>query len=238
MGECLYIDIETIPGEKQPSKDDLKVPASYKKEESIQEWLDDPVNLEVVWRKQSLLSYRGRILCLAYAINEGKPVVLKGTEKEILQSFDRVIKNMVMRYLIKVTANDDVLIGLSDAKIQEKYFSDKATPIMIGHNVKGFDHKWIIHRAYKYKCKWIMKCYANLPRWSDAVQDTMLMWGSLDWQDKTSLDNIALFFGYDGKNDMKGSEVFDYWQAGKLDEIYQYCAKDVKIVRNIYKRMI
>ena len=40
------------------------------------------------------------------------------------------------------------------------------------------------------------------------------------------------------KDAMDGSEVWDYFKAGKLREIAMYCEKDVKALRNIFVKMI
>ena len=39
------------------------------------------------------------------------------------------------------------------------------------------------------------------------------------------------------KEDLDGSKVFEYYQAGNLSDIYDYCKRDVETVKWIYWRM-
>ena len=39
------------------------------------------------------------------------------------------------------------------------------------------------------------------------------------------------------KEDLDGSKVFEYYQAGNLADIYDYCKRDVETVKWIYWRM-
>jgi len=39
------------------------------------------------------------------------------------------------------------------------------------------------------------------------------------------------------KEDLDGSKVFEYYQAGNLADIYDYCKRDVETVKRIYRRM-
>ena len=39
------------------------------------------------------------------------------------------------------------------------------------------------------------------------------------------------------KIEMDGSKVYDYYKAGRLDEIHKYCKGDVETVRKVYHLM-
>lgn len=50
-----------------------------------------------------------------------------------------------------------------------------------------------------------------------------------------TLDDLAKFLGIEGKTaGMDGSQVFDYWQAGRVNEVAEYCRRDVELTRNLW----
>ncbi len=46
------------------------------------------------------------------------------------------------------------------------------------------------------------------------------------------------FDAYLAQTNFDGSKVFDYFKAGKLEEIYEYCKADVDAVRAVYKKIV
>jgi len=71
----VYLDIETIPGEKKPTIDDISCPCNIKKPDSIKKWFDENAasEIEKLWRKQSLAAEQGRIICIGIGIDNEKP---------------------------------------------------------------------------------------------------------------------------------------------------------------------
>ena len=65
--------------------------------------------------------------------------------------------------------------------------------------------------------------------------DTMTKWNA---QKRISMDKLARILGLQGKSDIDGSKVWDMYKRGEHQAIADYCADDVRIVREIYKRMI
>jgi len=94
MKTTLYIDIETIPGDVKPSVEDIKAPSNYKDEAKIKAYKED--NLDKEYRKQSLDTTAGKILCLGYAIDDGEVTVLTGSEEDILNGLFEAIKDEQM----------------------------------------------------------------------------------------------------------------------------------------------
>ena len=72
--------------------------------------------------------------------------------------------------------------------------------------------------------------------WDTNPFDTLVQWDS-DRQKMISLDKLAKALGIQGKSDIDGSMVYGMWKEGKFDEIAQYCADDVRMVRDVYKRI-
>ena len=101
----------------------------------------------------------------------------------------------------------------------------------VGHNIVGFDLRWLHLHTAKYLKN--SRLYRALPHALDCA-DTMLM--SSGRGQYTSLEKLAKFFGLGGKTG-SGSKVFEMWVNGQHDDIISYCAHDVSLVRDIYRKM-
>lgn len=226
-----YLDIETIPAGKMekvlypkyPKLEDVKigqrkgkVAESYRNERYpilIDEYNKTcKVLLEKEnekYRKRALISTQSEILCLAYAFDDEKIEVLTGSEERIIKQFGEVLEQ----------------------------FGDKKYSITyVGHNIRDFDLKRLYHRAFLYDCESLKDVFKFMPK--DKVKDTMEIWGFHSYRDYTSLDEILTYFGLEGKKDIDGSMVFDYYIEGKLTEIYDYCKGDVDKVRKLFKILL
>lgn len=227
----LFLDLETIPaGEmeqveypSEPTLMDVKVGnrkpelADFYRREQLPKLLEahhlkcDDIRLkaEETHRKKALQSLNAEILCLGYAFYDSPVEVLTGKEKSILMSFEDVLSS----------------------------FKDKRHAITwIGHNIKEFDLKLIYHRAIKYKIENLIYHLQLLAK--ENIFDTMEKWGYKSYREMTSLDDILNYLGLEGKGEITGANVFDYWKAGKLNEIYKYCKDDVLKTRLLYNIMM
>jgi len=55
---------------------------------------------------------------------------------------------------------------------------------------------------------------------------------------RISQDSLCAALGIEGKpDDIDGSKVWDFYKAGKIEQIAQYNANDVLTVRKIYNRL-
>ena len=107
----------------------------------------------------------------------------------------------------------------------------------VGHNIAKFDAKWLVRHGIQLGLSF--PSLFNLDRYRGNVRDTMTMWACGDYQDYTKLDDLARFLGLPGKTEgMDGSQVWAYYKAGRIDEIKDYCADDVRLTRDIYKRIV
>jgi predicted PolB exonuclease-like 3'-5' exonuclease len=58
------------------------------------------------------------------------------------------------------------------------------------------------------------------------------------WSGRISMDELAHALGLESsKKNIDGSQVFEYYQKGKLKEICDYCKEDVRVTRQIYHRL-
>ena len=208
----LYLDIETIPTDLDWVIDDLraknKPPAQYKKPESIAEWMEAKADIE-----------------LAKDIHE---TGLDGSFGRICcigYAFDDEPVQTVGTHLQmgEYTMLQDFAADLHGKKID----------CVVGHKLASFDLPYIRKRAIIHGVK------LNLPfdskPWGNEIFDTMLKW---DAKKLISADKLARVLGIEGKSDIDGSMVWDMYQRGEDKAIADYCADDVRMVREIYKRMI
>ena len=108
--------------------------------------------------------------------------------------------------------------------------------LFVGHNVMEFDLRFIYQRSVV--CN--VRPSVNLPfaRYrNNPIYDTMKEW--VKWSNtNVGLEHLALALGIPTpKEGIDGSQVFDFYQAGKLDVIVAYCKRDVETTRAVYKRM-
>ena len=196
----IFLDIETIPSEEKPSLESIKAPANYKNEDTIKKYQEE--NQDKEWRKQSLNSLEGRILCVGVACNDGTPVVFTGTEENIL------------------------------AKLETYLIAQDSITKIVAHNGMTFDYPFLFHRALRYGKRYIINYFNGSKR--DVLFDTMKMIAGTDYRRMISLDNACKLIGVQGKGDIDGSMVCDYWLDGREKEIYEYCKEDVSALRKLY----
>jgi len=230
--EFLFLDLETIPSGDypvvklwpKPQLSDVKVgnrkgevAAIYREQQlpkDVEKWADECGKLrdkaEQDFRARAVYSMTCEVICLAYALDDHPPEVIKGTEIEIIQAFNALMNR----------------------------FGDKKFVInLVGHNIAEFDLKLLYHRAIKYNQVSLVRYLSGFLDFQGKtrIKDTMKIWGLLSWKDYTSLDDIAKFLGIDGKGDIDGSKVYDLFTEGKLDEICDYCKDDVDLTRKVFQ---
>lgn len=107
----------------------------------------------------------------------------------------------------------------------------------IGHNIWNFDLPFIYKRSIvngvKPRSDISFARYRNYP-----IYDTMMEWELWNVMKSQKLDTLAKVLGLPtSKDEMEGSQVWEYYQAGRIDEICRYCMKDVELTRKIYYKM-
>ena len=136
-----------------------------------------------------------------------------------------------------------------EAELIRRFFDgiEKYTPTLVTWNGSGFDLPVLHYRALLHGI--------SAPRyWDTGEDDREFKWNNYlsrfharhtDLMDVLSgyqaravapLDEIAQMLGFPGKLGMHGSEVWDQYQAGRIDEIRHYCETDVLNTYLIYLR--
>jgi len=109
---------------------------------------------------------------------------------------------------------------------------------IVGHNIFDFDLRFILKRSRLHQVKptvdFSFARYRNQP-----IYDTMYEWECWNFGTKISLDRLAQIFSLKSSksNGINGSLISEYFQKGNHREIRDYCLEDVKLTREIFRRM-
>ncbi len=211
----LFFDIETIP-----AAEDSKTALQYLYDRKKLKNPDLEESFEDFYLKTSFDGAFGRVACIAYAVNDDAIRVIsdKDGEKKALEDF---------------------------------WFVAAQCDQFIGHNIMDFDLRFLLQRSIILgvqptwtrfqelgKKPWEMGKYLSFARYNNLpIFDTMMEWSNWGGQ-KSGLEHVALAMGIPTPKDgIDGSEVWKFYQAGKIDEICEYCKRDVDVTRAVYRRM-
>lgn len=219
----ITIDIETVPTTNQAYIDELakniKPPANYKKQDTIDKWMDEnrDAELDSLVRKTALDLVLAEIVSIGYAINDepAEALIRKAgtTEYELLAEFKAVLSENVTRW----------------SDVNRKF-------VTIGFNHVSFDLPLLHNRAAVYGIALPLPKQAK--PWDRDVFDVMAALGGTNYN-RVSLHRACLAFGLPSKQDdeMDGSKVYDEWLRGQYERIQKYCALDVYRTRELYYRL-
>lgn len=160
------------------------------------------------YRATALDPLVGRILCIGYAFDDAAPQVLWGSDA--LERFEREI---------------------------DLYRSqNRWAPLhWVGHNL-AFDLGFLYLHAARAGLQKLCRSIPWFPYQRAYFHDTMAM-AAGPGRDRVSLDRLAKFFGVGQKDGLKGSEVFDAYLNGQIQQIAEYCANDVDLTRRVWRKL-
>ena len=209
----LTIDIETIPSIEQwveeYVKEATKPSSALKKQDSINKWYEEKY-AQAVEDNMAKCSFDGamnHIICISCAVNNRDPISFYIT---------------------------DVADEAANLKEFYEYVSAVSMPTYIGHNIIGFDLRVLKQRSMVLCVRPPPSMPFNAKPWDESPYDTMSQW---DQKNMVSLDKIAKAFGIEGKSDIDGSMIWGMFKESKFKEIAEYCEDDVRMAREVYKRM-
>jgi predicted PolB exonuclease-like 3'-5' exonuclease len=211
--ELFFFDIETVgqyPTYREfESNDKRGADLFFNKWKKM--WKDSSIE-DAYLNNASIMSTYGKIVCISYGFiqNDGTYSIksISGdNEEEIITRFNNVL-----------------------FKVQTKQFD------LSGYRIFHFDIPWFLHKCHKYKIKpaEIISTYNTKP-WEMRIVDMSDDWkGKFAWS--YSFDEMAYELGLDSPKDkMDGSEVHQKYWSGKLDEVVEYCEKDIKACIEVSK---
>jgi hypothetical protein len=208
----IFLDIETLPA-AESDLETLRHLFDKKNPEFDQEKFDDFV------QKTNFDGGFGRVLCIGYAVDDETPKNFynENDEKETLRQFWELIS----------------AISLQPRNMQYPDYGVQ----FVGHNVMDFDLRFIYQRSIvlgirpSYEINFAR--YRNYP-----VYDTMKEW--VKWANSSvGLDYLAYALNVPSSKTggIDGSQVAEFFANGRVDEILEYCKRDVETTRAIYRRM-
>jgi DNA polymerase elongation subunit (family B) len=212
----LFFDLETIRTQKQEFIDDIAEaithPKTMKKAETIEAWEKNQKQAAVdeAVSKTVFDGGQGEIITFGYAFNDEPAFSIQRTDK---------------------ISELDLLKEVNGVLCAMDY-----QPVWIGHNICGFDLRYLWKRFIVNGIKPNIKIPFDAKPWGTNVFDTMFEWAGTG-NDKKSMDFVCKALDLEGKTGMDGSMVYQAWLDGKYTEIAEYCEHDVEMTRQIYKRL-
>jgi len=219
----IYFDIETIPCQLPGALDEFKAavtaPGTYKKPESIAEWLRENRDSEgeAAWLKTSFDGGMGHVVCIGLAVQDGPAV----SYQLPADGYCTNLRNEETRVL------QDFFSHLTDA----------GHSVLVGHNIIGFDLPFLWKRCMVLGVKPPLWFPRNPSKYSsEMVRDTMNLW-DMEQRAGGSMDRICRLLGIPGKGDVSGADVWPMVKAGDVEAVAAYCRGDVERTRAMFKRM-
>jgi predicted PolB exonuclease-like 3'-5' exonuclease len=221
MSARLIFDIETIP--------DI---AGLRKLHGLADELSDSEVAEFAFQKQRAKSgndflphYLQRVIVISYVLRDGE------------------------RFLVRSLAEPEN----DEAQIIQRFFDgvEKFTPQLVSWNGGGFDlpvlhYRGLIHGACAprywdmgegdYRDSRDFKWNNYIGRYHMRHLDLMDLLAMYQPRAAAPLDQLAKLMGLPGKQVMAGDAVWDAWQAGRIDDIRNYCETDVVNTYLVYLR--
>ena len=216
----IILDIETIATQRDDVIDyiaaTVKPPATYKKPESIAEWHKEqgPAAIEEAVAKTGLDGAFGQVCVIGYDLHDtGETDAVYGLdERDVLTRFNAAL-DAIPRAMHNATT-------------------------VVGHNVSAFDLRFLWQRyvVNGIRPHAIINAAAQAKSWDVKIYDTMTQFAGHG--NRISLDKLCLALSIPSpKGDMDGSMVNQAVKDGRLLDVVEYCKRDVRATREVYRRM-
>ena len=223
----IFIDIETLPtDEKNREFVGRKLQKSFFKRALNFNDTEFAERAALAYRETALHGSLGKLLCIGLAIDHNgraeKPCVC-GQDKETKEFHLDETKTLTQfwNHLARI-----------------KF--DAATDVLVGHNILGFDLPFLYHRSMIRGVKPSHQFLHGKP-WeiADSIYDTMQRWQMGNYHEKIGLEELALAFGLacPKQGSVNAENLPEAFQAGKHEEIREYCLRDVLCTRELYYKM-
>lgn len=232
----IYLDIETTPAQSpdaiaelkrqaEEEKAAIKAPSNYKDDAKIAEYIagkhvEIDAAAEERYRKTSFDGAAGQICVIGVAFDDEEPETLWSEdwncdEYEVISDFYKMLNSRFEP-------------------------SRDRRPVFIGHNIVGFDLRFLFQRSVMLGIRPPIWMPVNPKPWDDSVFDTMTAWSGFG--NRVSLDKLCRALGVATKGseigeEIDGSKVWDFVKAGRIKDVAKYCAADVERTRQVHRRL-
>ena len=226
LGNILFLDVETVSIQPDYAGLDPRGQALWRQKTAWQAraaehpWTEDDYARQYADRAAIFAEF-GKVIVISAG------VLADGGDGQVLR--------------IKSFAGDDeaaVLQGFAD--LLEKKFNNPNRHVLCGHNIKEFDIPYLCRRMMvnEIPLPTLLQVAGKKPWEIKHLADTFELWKFGDMKNFTSLDLLAYTLGIPSpKENMDGSMVgHAYWAEQRLDDIRQYCERDVLTVAQVFLR--
>ncbi len=212
--DILTIDLETTQAQDEGIIADviatMKAPANYKKQETIDKWLED--NKESAIAKTSFDGWAGTLCTIGFKVNNDESRVFHRkvgeSEKSLLNDF--------FDYLTQT-------------------YGVNFNPLWVAHNIE-FDMHFLYKRMVVNNVRPPIPFPVMPKAWDKHCFCTMH--NSTGGKPGGSLNRISKVLGLGQKTEgIDGSQINQAWLDGRDDEIAEYCRNDVELCKKIYDRL-
>lgn len=178
---------------------------------------------EEEYRKTACDANFGRILCIGYSEQDEKGVILRhgcfGWRQATMdfEPDERIILGEFWQFMSDFNLVRDIIIG---------------------HNILDFDLPFIVQRSIVRGVRPTVDFYFGKYRRAP-IFDTMRVWDCWKWGNSTSLKKLAYALGLEcpKAGGVSGENIYEAFCEGRFEEIYRYCMRDVKVTRNVWRKM-
>lgn len=215
----IILDIETVPTQDPKVIAEIAAsiqpPGNISRPETIAAWEREkkPTAIAEAVHRTSLDGALGEIVVIGWALNDGEVQTLSRQPDD---PRGPMLRDFFNRVYLDTPDNEEIT--------------------WIGHNARDFDLRFLYQQAVILNVKPPFALPHNARPGDPRVYDTMTEWAG--YRDHISLDRLCHALGLPGKPDgMTGAQVWDYVQAGRLDDVVAYCRNDVAQTREVWGRM-
>lgn len=219
----ITFDLETTPSQlpwvREEIRASIKPPGNISKPETIAAWMEANAEsaTDAAWRDTSFDGAVGQIVCIGWAVEDEEPNSLHPRDLSLTEE-----RAMLAHWF-------DALRDLSEG-------ARGTRPVLIGHNIIGFDIPFLWKRARVHGLKPPPWLPANPKPWADSVVDTQMLWDPTQ-RKGSNMERICRVLNIPGKGGFSGADVWPAAQRGEFDRIADYCRGDVWRTREMWRRM-
>ena len=224
----IFLDLETIPAQRldvltllkedaEREKLSARAPSNYKDDAKIAEYVaakhaEIDAAMDEKYRKTALDGTWGQVVCIGYAVNDDPVSLIYCDDWQ----------------------DEAILLHAFNTQLSAA-FDPSDRMCFIGHNILGFDLPFLHKRYIVNGIKPSPVIPFNARPYSEFIYDTMMIFAG--YNNRISLDRLGRALGLGGKGDFNGSMVWDAVCNGEIKRVAEYCAEDVSLTREVYRRM-
>jgi len=220
----LFLHITTIPCQRHGFLADLRAkvtaPAKLSNAESIAKWLTDngDAAAQDALLKTAFDGSLGEIIAIAWAFDSDDV-------RCVSRSLD-ICESVLL---------DQFFSGLQEDVLNSGAASDRYTARIVGHNILGFDLRFLYQRAVIHSAQPPFDLGHDNRYNNSRVYDVMVAWAGFN--KFLSLPELARAIGFNAPAALSAAEVWACAKANDTDALGDLCVHDVLLIRQVFHAM-